>query len=189
MNKAANSRQGRVDHLPRTLDDVLTYRIGMVQLLLDRAASLVYSDKCGLTAHHWKVLAAVGVWGPLQAAQVSRWATVDKAAVSRAVQGLMKKGLLERRLYDRDGPKLTLGLTSEGLSRFKLISKGIKELQDNVFHGFDRNHVTLLFQTLILIEDRLRHIQGLAPRPQEALIRGSVVAITGSTSKNRKRQG
>ena len=83
----------------KSLDEVLTYRISMIELLLSRAVGAVYSDHFGLNTHEWRVLAAVAVWGPIEAVQVSRWATVDKAAVSRAVRGLISKDLLERSLH------------------------------------------------------------------------------------------
>ena len=64
----------------QSLDEVLTYRISMLELLLSRTVGAVYSDHFGLNTHEWRVLAAVAVWGPIEAVQVSRWATVDKAA-------------------------------------------------------------------------------------------------------------
>src|SRR5579863_4059059 len=109
----------------QSLDDVLTYRISMLELLLSRSVGAVYSDHFGLNTHEWRVLAAVSVWGPIEAIQVSRWATVDKAAVSRAVRGLMSKRLVERSLHDSDGRKIMLELTPEGRRTVKAVVQRI----------------------------------------------------------------
>jgi DNA-binding MarR family transcriptional regulator len=102
------------------------------------------------------VLAAVGVWGPIEAVQISRWATVDKAAVSRAVRALISKGLLERSLHEQDGRKITLKLTPGGRRTFKAVVQQIKDVQDYVFKGYDRRKVREFFDTLRAIEGRLR---------------------------------
>jgi DNA-binding MarR family transcriptional regulator len=152
-----------MDHesMPHTesLDEVLTYRISMLELLLSRAIGEVYSDSFGLNTHQWRVLAAVAVWGPIEAVQVSRWATVDKAAVSRAVRALIGKGLVERSLHDRDGRKITLELTPAGKRTFKAVVHRIRVVQDRLFKGYERQKVREFFTTLRTLESRLREMQ------------------------------
>jgi len=147
--------------MPRSesLDEVLTYRISMLELLLSRAVGAVYSDHFGLNTHEWRVLAAVSVWGPIESVQVSRWATVDKAAVSRAVRGLISKDLLERTLHDRDGRKLTLELTPAGRRTVKAVVQRIGIIHERLFKGYDRRKVREFFTTLRTLESRLREMQ------------------------------
>lgn len=142
-----------------SLDEVLTYRIGMLELLLSRAVGAVYSDHFGLNTHEWRVLAAVSVWGPIEAVQVSRWATVDKAAVSRAVRGLLSKDLVERSLHDRDGRKITLELTPAGRQTVKAVVQRIGVIQARLFKGYDRRKVQQFFVMLRTLESRLRDMQ------------------------------
>jgi len=142
-----------------SLDEVLTYRISMLELLLSRAVGAVYSDHLGLNTHEWRVLAAVSVWGPIEAVQVSRWATVDKAAVSRAVRGLINKDLLERSLHDRDGRKITLELTPAGRRTVKAVVQRIGIIQERLLKGYDRQKVHEFFAMLRTLESRLREIQ------------------------------
>lgn len=142
----------------KSLDEVLTYRISMLELLLSRAVGAVYSDHFGLNTHEWRVLAAVAVWGPIEAVQVSRWATVDKAAVSRAVRGLLDKGLLERSLHERDGRKITLELTPAGKRTVNAVVQRIGVIQERLFKGFDRKTMRTFFTTLRTLESRLREM-------------------------------
>jgi DNA-binding MarR family transcriptional regulator len=141
-----------------SLDEVLTYRISMLELLLSRAVGAVYSDHFGLNTHQWRVLAAVAVWGPIEAVQVSRWATVDKAAVSRAVRALLSRDLLRRSLHDRDGRKITLELTPAGRRTFKAVVQRIGVIQERLFRSYERRKVQEFFRMLRTLEGRLREI-------------------------------
>jgi DNA-binding MarR family transcriptional regulator len=154
--------------MPRSqsLDEVLTYRISMLELLLSRAVGAVYSDYFGLNTHEWRVLAAVSVWGPIEAVQVSRWATVDKAAVSRAVRGLLDKGLLERSLHERDGRKIRLELTAAGRRTVKAVVQRIGTIQERLFKGYDRQQMRAFFAMLRELEGRLRDMQEVPARPR-----------------------
>ncbi len=143
----------------KSLDEVLTYRISMLELLLSRAVGAVYSDHFGLNTHQWRVLAAVAVWGPIEAAQVSRWATVDKAAVSRAVRALIGKNLLNRSLHDQDGRKITLELTAAGRRTFQAVVQRIGVIQERLFEGYGRLKMREFFATLRVLESRLREMQ------------------------------
>jgi DNA-binding MarR family transcriptional regulator len=149
-----------------SLDEVLTYRISMLELLLSRSVGTVYSDKFGLNTDQWRVLAAVAVWGPIEAVQVSRRATVDKAAVSRAVRALIGKDLLVRSLHDRDGRKMTLELTPAGRRTFKAVVRHIGVLQQRLFKGHDRQQLREFFDMLRTLEARLREMQPEPARPR-----------------------
>lgn len=142
-----------------SLDNVLTYRISMLELLLNRSVGAVYSDHFGLNTHEWRVLAAVSVWGPIEAVQVARWATVDKAAVSRAVRGLLSKGLIERRLHEQDGRKIRLDLTLPGRRTVNAVIQRIGVIQERLFQGYDRHKVREFFAMLRMLEGRLRDMQ------------------------------
>jgi DNA-binding MarR family transcriptional regulator len=142
-----------------SLDEVLTYRISMLELLLSRSVGTVYADQFGLNTDQWRVLAAVAVWGPIEAVQVSRRATVDKAAVSRAVRALIGKDLLVRSLHDRDARKMTLELTPAGRRTFKAVVRHIGVIQQRLFKGYERQKVHEFFSMLLALEGRLREMQ------------------------------
>ncbi len=142
----------------------------MLELLLSRAVGAIYSDHFGLNTHEWRVLAAVGVWGPIEAVQVSRWATVDKAAVSRAVRGLISKDLIERSLHDRDGRKTMLELTAEGRRTLNAVVQRIGVIQERLLKGYERQKVRDFFAMLLTIESRLREMQEEPARRRNELL-------------------
>lgn len=142
-----------------SLDEVLTYRISMLELLLKRAVGAVYSDQFGLSADQWRVLAAVSVWGPIEAIEVSRRATVDKAAVSRAVRALLNKDLLVRSLHEQDARKMLLELTPAGRRTVRAVVRRIAAIQSRLFEGHQRRKVHEFFDMLRALEGELRGMQ------------------------------
>jgi DNA-binding MarR family transcriptional regulator len=148
------------------LDQSLNYRISMVELLLMRSSGAFYTDEAGLTTHQWKCLAAVGVWGPMQAFQVVRHATLDKAAVSRAVRQLVDLGYLEESQHSRDRRMVTLALTKQGRKVFESITGKIHRLQLMLLKGVSTAEQDQFFRTLLHIEDKLRTLQNLPSRSE-----------------------
>jgi DNA-binding MarR family transcriptional regulator len=143
----------------KSLDEVLTYRISMLELLLSRAVGAVYSDKFGLNTDQWRVLAAVAVWGPIEAIEVSRRATVDKAAISRAVRALLNKRLLVRSPHEQDGRRMLLELTPAGRRTFTAVVGRIGMIQGRLFEGHERREVRAFFRMLLELESNLRQMQ------------------------------
>jgi putative acetyltransferase len=141
----------------KRLEEVLTYHISMVELLLLRRVKTIYSGQFNLTTHQWKVLAGIGVWGPTQAVEISEWVTVDKSAVSRTVRQLIDKGMVQRSPHDVDSRKWVLKLTRQGQMTFDRITAQIAIVQSCVLSGLSKFHAMQLFQALHHIEARLRN--------------------------------
>ena len=131
----------------------------MLELLLSRAVGAVYSDRFGLNTDQWRVLAAVAVWGPIEANEVSRRATVDKAAISRAVRALLQKDLLARSAHEQDGRRMLLELTPAGRHTFDAVVRRIGVLQRRLFRGYERPKIRAFFRVLRDLESNLRQMQ------------------------------
>jgi DNA-binding MarR family transcriptional regulator len=59
-------------------------------------------------------MAALGRFAPLTASDVGQRIVMDKVAVSRAVAGLMKRGLIERATDKEDRRRASLRLSARG---------------------------------------------------------------------------
>ena len=144
----------------KSLDEVLTYRIGMLELLLSRAVGAVYSDRFGLNTDQWRVLAAVAVWGPIEANEISRRATVDKAAISRAVRALLSRDFLVRGPHEQDGRRMLLELAPTGRRTFNAVVRRIGMIQGRLFEAYDKRETRMFFRMLLDLERKLREMQG-----------------------------
>lgn len=96
------------------LEDFLPYRLSVLSNKISRAIADGYEEKFQLTLPEWRVMAILGEEPNISANQVAKKTAMDKVAVSRAVNNLIKKGRVERHFSDQDKRRSVLALSSEG---------------------------------------------------------------------------
>jgi DNA-binding MarR family transcriptional regulator len=96
------------------LEELLPYRLSVVTNRSSRLFARRYSEAFGLSIPEWRVLAVVGRFGGLSASAVAERTAMDKVKVSRAVRGLLDRGLLARTEDDADRRVQRLGMSAEG---------------------------------------------------------------------------
>jgi len=96
------------------LENFLPYRLSVLAQLVSESLHDLYAGPFELTVTQWRVLAALGRFAPLTASDVGQRIVMDKVAVSRAVAGLMKRGLIERATDRDDRRRATLRLSARG---------------------------------------------------------------------------
>ena len=100
------------------LEKFLPYRLSVLAQLVSESLHDLYAGPFDLTVTQWRVMAALGQWGsrssPLTASEVGKRIVMDKVAVSRAVAGLMKRGLVERATDRQDRRRASLRLSARG---------------------------------------------------------------------------
>lgn len=96
------------------LEKFLPYRLSVLAQLVSESLHDLYAQPFGLTVTQWRVMAALGRFAPLTASDVGQRIVMDKVAVSRAVAGLMKRGLIERATDRSDRRRASLKLSARG---------------------------------------------------------------------------
>jgi len=96
------------------LENFLPYRLSVLAQLVSDSLHDIYAGPFGLTVTQWRVMAALGRFAPLTASDVGLRIVMDKVAVSRAVAGLMKRGLVERATDRQDRRRASLRLNARG---------------------------------------------------------------------------
>lgn len=96
------------------LEKFLPYRLSVLAQLVSESLHDLYAGPYGLSVTQWRVMAALGRFAPLTASDVGQRIVMDKVAVSRAVAGLMKRGLVERSADLDDRRRASLHLTPKG---------------------------------------------------------------------------
>lgn len=94
----------------------LPYRLSILSNRVSNAIAKAYSARFGLTIPQWRTLAVLGEAkrAPLTATEVTQATEMDKVTVSRAVAGLLERGLVRRSASPDDGRARMLELTREG---------------------------------------------------------------------------
>lgn len=96
------------------LEEFLPYRLSVLSNRVSDAFARLYETRFGITIPEWRVIANVGRFAPISANGVCERSAMDKVTVSRAVQRLVDKGLLDRRTDAHDRRRSSLTLSARG---------------------------------------------------------------------------
>lgn len=96
------------------LEKFLPYRLSVLSNRISRSISDRYEQRFSLTLAEWRTLAVLGENSELSAAQVAERTAMDKVAISRAVNNLIKKGRIDRYFSEDDRRRSVLALSSVG---------------------------------------------------------------------------
>ncbi len=96
------------------LEKFLPYRLSVLAQLVSESLHDLYTQPFGLSVTQWRVMAALGRFAPLTASEVGQRIIMDKVAVSRAVAGLLKRGLIERATDRSDRRRVPRRLSAHG---------------------------------------------------------------------------
>ena len=99
---------------PLELERFLPYQLSVLANTISQAIAREYAERFGLAVTEWRVLAVLGRYAGLSAVEVAERTAMDKVAVSRAVNSLLKAGRLKRDLHADDRRRSVLALTAKG---------------------------------------------------------------------------
>jgi DNA-binding MarR family transcriptional regulator len=96
------------------LEAFLPYRLSVLSNRVSGAIGAVYASRFKLGIAEWRLMAALGRFGPMSANEVADRTAMDKVRVSRAVARMVENGLLERTLDASDRRRSMLSLSPSG---------------------------------------------------------------------------
>ena len=103
------------------LRNFLPFRLSVLSNAVSRRIADLYDREFGLTVWQWRVLAVSADTPGISATEIGQRTQMDKVAVSRAVAGLLERGLLERKTSAQDGRRALLFLSSAGRGIYEAI--------------------------------------------------------------------
>lgn len=96
------------------LETFLPYRLSVLSNRVSSRIARSYEKRFGLTIPEWRVMAVLGRFPGLTAAEVTERTAMDKVQVSRAVARLMASGRIEQKTVDGDRRARHLFLSAAG---------------------------------------------------------------------------
>lgn len=134
------------------LENFLPYRLSILTQIVSESLHDLYAGPFGLTVTQWRVMAALGRFAPLTASEVGQRIVMDKVAVSRAVAGLLKRGLIERATDRSDRRRAALKLSAAGRSMHARIVPIALAYEERLYEGLapgERRHFDELCDRLL----------------------------------------
>lgn len=104
------------------LDRFVPYRLSVLTNTVSMRIAHAYEREFGLSIPEWRVLAVLARYPNLSAVDVAERTAMDKVAVSRAVQGLLKARRLVRTYDKGDRRRSVLRLSSAGQSVYMRVA-------------------------------------------------------------------
>ena len=121
------------DSVKAGLEQLLTYRMHVLNKLAERGISERYQEKLGVTLPEARVIASVGSFGPFSIMELARHANLDKSQASRAAEALIQQGLVQRQQSADDGRVVLVSLTAEGRALFRKVMPIARKWNGDLF--------------------------------------------------------
>lgn len=148
-----------------TLEHWLSYRFGLVASRTGAVMSERYVASRNLTMPAWRSLAVIARFGPLSAGELGRRTSSDPFRVVRAIDLLVKRGLITRNPDPADRRRARLELTSAGRKVYEEIEQGAIANEMFIRAGLTAAEIKLLESMLDRIDAQARALSEGLPEP------------------------
>lgn len=105
-----------------------SYRFAMMSAMSTRSMADMFRRR-GLTDLGWRVFSLIGHNEPVHPSTIAKRATFDPDKVSRAVDRLVRKGLVGRKVDSADRRRVILTLTPRGRKVYEEIEQARREME------------------------------------------------------------
>lgn len=114
------------------LDSFLPYRLSVLTQKISQTIAEAYARAHRLSTPDWKVISLLANHGPILPAEIRRFGTLDKAAISRALKRLTQRGLVVRKKRPQDGRTFEVTLSDLGWRLYGEIVPEAKRKEDAI---------------------------------------------------------
>lgn len=99
---------------PKSVTDLLTYRLLRLSNSFGLYSSRFYRDKFGVTLPEWRVMSIIATGEPTSAREISRILATDKGWVGLTIESLRKRSYVSTVPDENDRRRTLVSLTDEG---------------------------------------------------------------------------
>ena len=133
---------------PQTLDDMLLYVMWQLQACAGSVVVRLCKGEFGITLREWRVLAQLAAHEGVQSSELARHASLDRARTSRALTGLVAKGLVERTPREGDRREVLVHLTAQGRALHAALLPRVAQINRELLSALDEGEVRQLVRFL-----------------------------------------
>ncbi len=105
------------------LEDFLPFQLSTLSYSVTNSIATLYNNHFNLSIPEWRIIVVVGHTPNLSAMDVSKRTSMDKVAVSRALNKLIENKQIDRKFETEDRRRSVLKLTEKGQHIHKKLSK------------------------------------------------------------------
>jgi DNA-binding MarR family transcriptional regulator len=140
---------------PIPLEHWIGYRFGLIAARLGNYVAQMYADRHDLTIPAWRSLAVIARYQPLTAKQLANLTSSDAFKVARAIELLVRRGLICRDVDKEDRRRVSLSLTKQGRKLYKDIEKFTIQVERELTAGLNATEVEILRRCVDKLDQQL----------------------------------
>ncbi len=137
------------------LEHGIGYRFSLISARLGNYVAQMYESRHDLTMPAWRSLAVIARYQPLTAKQLGTLTSSDAFKVARAIELLVRRGLIRRDVDEQDRRRASLSLTAEGRKIYKDIEGFTIRVERELTATLDQNELAMLRKTLDKLDRQL----------------------------------
>lgn len=141
---------GLVDRMgvERSLERRAAYRFSILANMCGNALAQMYTRRFGLTTADWKTLAIIGHYEPLHPGAIAERTSMVPEGVSRALDRLVTKGVVDRSLDEHDRRRVVVTLSRKGKKAFEEIEAVRVAMEEDFLRALSKTEREMLFSIL-----------------------------------------
>jgi DNA-binding MarR family transcriptional regulator len=137
------------------LENWIGYRFGLISARLGEFVAGMYVSRHDLTVPAWRSLAVIARYQPLTAKQLASRTSSDAFKVARAIDLLVRRGLIHRDVDKKDRRRANLRLSADGRKVYRDIEKFVVRVERELSAALDPREVAMLRQSLDKLDRQL----------------------------------
>lgn len=137
------------------LEHWIGYRFSLISARLGNYVAQMYASRHDLTMPAWRSLAVIARYQPLTAKQLAMLTSSDAFKVARAIELLVRRGLIRRDVDKTDRRRASLRLTAQGRKIYRDIEKFVVRIERELTATLDPRELVTLRQCLDKIDQQL----------------------------------
>ena len=144
-----------------TLEDFFAYKLSVSSNKISGIFANIYQDKFALSITQWRIMAVLGEFPDSSADDVSNKTQIEKSILSRAINKLLQRKLIQRVFSETDKRRSMLSLTRTGFDVYSEIvplSYAYQHKLLNCFNSDEKQQFSLLLEKLYQHADQLPKI-------------------------------
>ncbi|MDF2118007.1 MarR family transcriptional regulator [Roseiarcaceae bacterium H3SJ34-1] len=141
------------------MTDLVAFRLIHLADVISRAATAVFEARFNLNNSELRALIVLREEQPLTSAELSRRGRIDKAWISRSIDRLEKRRLVNREAHPTDSRMTLISLTTQGVELMTELTPIATQRQKRLLSGLSPNEA---FRVIEILE---RNAQDLLSNP------------------------
>ena len=139
---------------PLLLEGFLPYRLVVLAQAASHGLAELYSRRFGIAIAEWRVLATLGQHGSLTAKDIGAHSCMHKTKVSRALAGMVQRGLVRREANPRDRREAFVTLTAAGIRLYSEIVPLARDYAGALVEGIDARELAAFDRVIAVLASR-----------------------------------